>query len=324
LLEQIAARFRRINRPMAENNRRQAMLIEGAEPLTNERGTAPGQWIPGPACHIALLPGPPHELKAMFELQILPRLLPLLPPLVLQTRFYLVAGIGESDLDSRIAPIYTRYENPATTILASPGDVQIHLRARCATTGEAECLLAAVGTQIENELGCSIYSDDGACLEEVIGRLLLSRHESVCVAESMTGGLVAERLTSVAGSSGWFRGGFLAYTDHVKTALLGICPSLLEEHSAVSEPVALAMASGARQRLSTDWAISVTGYAGPDGDPVRGIAAGTVFVGIVGPEGITGPENLARVYRFSFGGERARIRSFAATYALDSLRKLLL
>jgi nicotinamide-nucleotide amidase len=317
LLEQIAARFRRINRPMADNNRRQAVLIDGAEAMTNDRGTAPGQWIAASSCHVALLPGPPHELKAMFELQVLPRLLPLLPQMVLRTRFYRVAGIGESDLDKRIAPLYTKYENPATTILASPGDVHIHLRARCATAEEAEVLLKELGLQIEAELGSSIYSTDGASLEEVVGRLLLSRSESVCVAESMTGGYVGERLTRVAGSSGYFRGGFLTYSNDLKQRLLGVDASLLEKESAVSEPVASAMASGAREKLGSDWAISVTGYAGPDADPVRSIPAGTVFVGIVGPG------DVSRVYRFNFGGDRGRIRSFATTYALDSLRKIL-
>ena len=317
LLEQIAARFRRINRTMAENNRRQAILIDGADAMTNDRGTAPGQWITASSCHVALLPGPPHELKAMYELQVLPRLLPLLPQMVLRTRFYRVAGIGESDLDKRIAPLYTKYENPVTTILAAPGDVHIHLRARCATADEAEFLLEELGLQIEAELGSSIYSTDGASLEEVVGRLLLSRSESVCVAESMTGGYVGERLTRIAGSSGYFRGGFLTYSNDLKQRLLGVDASLLEKESAVSEPVASAMASGAREKLGSDWAISVTGYAGPDADPVRSIPAGTVFVGIVGPG------DLSRVYRFNFGGDRGRIRSFATTYALDSLRKIL-
>ncbi|MBC7928434.1 MAG: competence/damage-inducible protein A, partial [Bryobacteraceae bacterium] len=179
LLDQVAARFRRINRPMADINRRQAMLIEGAEAMENDRGTAPGQWIQAENSQIVLLPGPPREMRAMFELQCLPRLLKLLPEAAIRTRLYRVAGMGESDLDALIAPVYTQYENPVTTILAAPGDVQIHLRARCQTAEEAETLLAELGSRIEALLGIRIYSADGASLEEVVGRLLISRSETI-------------------------------------------------------------------------------------------------------------------------------------------------
>lgn len=254
LFEQIQARFRRIGRPMAENNRRQAMLIEGAEALENDRGTAPGQWLRVGRCHVALLPGPPKELKAMFQLQVLPRLAPLIPPAVLRTRWYRVSGVGESDLDQLIAPVYTRYTNPVTTILAAPGDVHIHLRARCETGGEAEVLLDELGSQIQELLGNRIYSTDGASLEEVVGRMLVARGETVCVAESITGGGIGERLTRVPGSSRYFLGGFVTYSDKTKEQLLGVNSHTLAACSAVSEAVAREMAEGARQRLGADWA----------------------------------------------------------------------
>ncbi|MDZ4803146.1 MAG: competence/damage-inducible protein A [Bryobacteraceae bacterium] len=318
LLEQIAARFKRIGRPMAENNRRQAMLIEGAEAMENDRGTAPGQWLRSGRCQIALLPGPPREMKAMFELQVLPRLVPLVPPAVLRTRWYRVAGMGESDLDQLIAPVYTRYTNPVTTILASPGDVHVHLRARCAEESEAESLLAELGSQLEALLADRIYSTDGSSLEEVVGQLLTARGETVCVAESITGGGLGERLTRVPGASRYFRGGFLTYCDEAKQSLLGVSPELLTEHTAVSEPVAVAMAAGAQIRLNANWAISTTGYAGPATDThVKALTKpGTVFVCIAGPPG-------AVVHRLEIGVDRDRVRHFTAIYALNYLRLLL-
>jgi nicotinamide-nucleotide amidase len=315
LVEQIEARFRRIGRPMAENNRRQAMLIEGAEALPNDRGTAPGQWLRTGHCHIALLPGPPKEMKGMFELQVLPRLGPLIPPAVLRTRWYRVSGIGESDLDQLIAPAYTQYENPVTTILAAPGDVHIHLRARCESEEEAEALLAELGQRIESLLGDRIYSTDGASLEEVVGRLLVTRGETICVAESITGGGIGERLTRVPGASRYFLGGFLTYQDEVKTKVLGVSPDALRQHSAVSEVAAREMAEGARERLGADWAISATGYAGPDAGP-GGEGPGTVFIGICSA-------HKTVVHRVAFGGGRDRVRHFGAVYALDYVRRVL-
>lgn len=312
LLDEIAARFARMARPMAANNRRQAFLVDGAEALPNDRGTAPGQWLSTGSSHIALLPGPPREMKAMWEFQVLPRLEPLVPQAVLRTRFYRVAGMGESDLDQLIAPVYTQYANPVTTILAAPGDVHIHLRARCSTAVEAEALLAELGGRIEELLGDRIYSRTGATLEETIGELLAARGQTICVAESLTGGLLGERLTRPAGASRYFLGGFLTYTDDLKHALLGVSRDDLEAHTAVSEPVARAMAAGARQRLAADWAISLTGLASPD-EKSPGTPAGTVFIGISGPDGTT-------VHALRLNGDRERVRNFSTTYALDYLR----
>jgi nicotinamide-nucleotide amidase len=316
LFEGIADRFRRIQRAMAENNKRQAYLIDGAEALPNDQGTAPGQWIQFNGTVVMLLPGPPRELREMFELQCRTRLEKLLPPAAIRRRFYRVAGIGESDLDQIIAPVYTHYANPVTTILASPGDIQIHLCARCGTSEEAESLLTEVGPRIEALLGDRIYSTSGESLEAVVGGLLKTRSESVSVAESLTGGMLGERLTSVPGSSEYFRGGFLTYNDEMKSTLLGVAPELLKEHTAVSEPVAIAMAVGAREHLGSTWAVSTTGYAGPDGGTDE-MPIGTVFIGIAGPDS-------ARAERLFFSGERGRVRNVTATWALNLLRKTLL
>jgi len=183
----LEARFRSFGRQMAEVNKRQAYVVEGAEILPNDRGTAPGQWLAQNGHVIMLLPGPPRELKSMFGKLCLDRVRSLLPPLVIRTRFYRIAGIGESDVDQLIAPVYTKYTNPVTTILSTSGDIQIHLRARCSTEEEAEALLADLGGQIEALLGDRIYSTNGDPMEKVIGSLLRSRNASLSVAESLTG-----------------------------------------------------------------------------------------------------------------------------------------
>jgi nicotinamide-nucleotide amidase len=313
LADAIAARFARMKRVMAEINKRQAYLIEGAEALPNERGTAPGQWIPLPQNKaVLLLPGPPNELKPMWDAHALPRLQTIAPALAIATRHFRVAGMGESDLDQLIAPTYTAYANPVTTILAAPGDVHIHLRARCPQPAQAEALVEELGQKIRALLGHRIYSDDGADLETVVGRLLHAHHATVSVAESMTGGLLAQRITSVPDSSHWFVGGLLTYTDAIKQSLLGVPADLLAQHSAVSAECALAMAQLARQRTASTWALSVTGYAGPSGPDV-----GLVYLGIAGPAS-------AETKRLDLFGDRARIRSMAATHALDWLRHHLL
>ncbi|MGA3190694.1 MAG: CinA family nicotinamide mononucleotide deamidase-related protein, partial [Bryobacteraceae bacterium] len=220
LRDAIAERFRRMNRKMAEINLRQAYAVEGAEALDNPNGTAAGQYLEHKNRIVMLLPGPPHEMKPMFTNHCVPRLALRLPAQVIRTRFYRVAGMGESDLDQLIAPVYTKYLNPVTTILAAPSDIQIHLRARCSTAEEAEALLAEVGPPIEALLGDRIYSRNGESLEATVGAMLAERSATVSVAESCTGGLLGQRLTSIAGSSKYFVGGFLVYNDFTKELLL--------------------------------------------------------------------------------------------------------
>ena len=313
LRDDLIERFRRFSRKMADNNLRQAYAVDGAEALPNPNGSAPGQWLEHENCVVMLLPGPPHEMKAMFTEQCVPRLARRLPEQVIRTRFYRVAGMGESDLDQLIAPVYTKYTNPVTTILAAPSDIQIHLRARCATAQEAEALLAEVGPPIEALLGDRIYSRNGDSLEAVVGAML--GDATVSVAESCTGGLLGQRITSVAGSSKYFLGGFLVYSDLMKEQLLGVDPSLIAAHTAVSEQVACAMAEGARQRTGSTYAISITGEAGPES--ASGAPVGTVILAVAGPD------RTMEVRRLQLPGDRARVRTFAAQAALDFLRRQL-
>jgi nicotinamide-nucleotide amidase len=309
-------RFAQFNRKMAEINKRQAFVIQGAHVLPNDRGTAPGQWVEESGSVAMLLPGPPHELKAMFERQCRHRLERIVPKLFIRTLVMRVAGMGESDLDQLIAPVYKKYANPATTILAAAGDVQIHLRARCASAAEAEILLAEVGGPIELLLGDRIYSRNGDPLEAVVGDLLRQRRATVAVAESATGGMLGERLTQTAGSSDYFLGGFITYSNAMKIELLGVSPETLAEHGAVSSETAEAMAVGARRRTGSTYALSVTGVAGP-GAGGETAPVGTVFVGLADPAG-------PLVAHRQFLGDRARVRTFTVHMALDLLRRRLI
>jgi nicotinamide-nucleotide amidase len=319
IAEALERRFAQMKRKMAEVNKRQAFLVEGAAMLPNDRGTAPGQWLEESGAAIMLLPGPPHELKAMFERQCLPRLERLVPRQVIRTLFLRVTGITESDLDQLISPVYKKYLNPVTTILAGNGDIQVHLRARCGDVGEAESLLVEVGGPIELLLGDRVYSRNGEPLEAVIGSMLRAERATLAVAESCTGGMLGERITSVPGSSDYFAGGFITYTGAMKMEMLGVAPEILAQFGAVSREAAEAMAEGARRRAHATYALAITGVAGPD--PARGptgepVPVGTVYAGLADA---SGTQAAHRQYL----GDRARIRVFATQLALDLLRRRL-
>lgn len=315
IVDWLKERFVRIGRPMAENNKRQAYLVEGAQKLNNERGTAPGQWVEDNGKVIVLLPGPPRELKGMWEAECLPRLKAMLPTQVIRTRFLRVAGMGESDLDQLIAPVYMKYTNPVTTVLSQPGDIQVHLRARCTTAEQAEALLAEVGDPIEALLGDRIYSRNGDSLEAAVGQKLRERGLKVAVAESCTGGMLGERITAVAGSSDYFLGGFLTYTLAAKRDMLGVAGELVASGKAVTEPMARAMAEGVVSKTGADFGIAITGVAGP-GQGGEDEPVGIVYIAIAKSGG-----TITR--RVQLWGERQRIRSMAVTTALDMLRRLL-
>jgi nicotinamide-nucleotide amidase len=313
----LITRFRQINRPMAKNNLRQAYLVEGAEAMTNPHGTAPGQFISTDHGALALLPGPPRELKPMVEEQLVPRLRPVLPPQVIRVRSFRITGIGESDLDTLIAPVYTKYTNPVTTVLSAPGDLFVHLRAQADSQDKADALLREVGNPILELLGDRVYTEDrDQSLETVVSCLLRKNHATVATAESCTGGMIATRLTEQPGSSKSFIGGYVTYSDLQKRDALGVPEELISKYSAVSEKVAAAMAEGAKARTGATYALSTTGYAGPEGgteyDPV-----GTVYIGLSGPNG-------THVTRVRYGLDRFRIRTLATQASLDILRKTLL
>lgn len=312
-LRVLEERFARFGRKMAENNKRQAYLIEGAETLPNPNGSAPGQWlVRGHERYIALLPGPPKEMKPLYTAQILPRLQALMPPQHIRVLTFRIAGMGESDVDSLVAPVYTKYANPITTILAKPGDVELHFRAHGTTAGEAEALLAEVGPQVEELLGDRVYSRDGSPLEAAVGAVLRARGAKLAVAESCTGGMLAQRLTSVAGSSDYFHGGYVVYSRELKHAMLGIPLEDVAGPKVYSEATAASLAEATRVRTGATYAISVIGVAGPGAD--QGFEAGHVVLGLSSAE-------RTETRTVKLFGDRDRVRFMATQSALDWLRK---
>ena len=306
-------RFARLGRAMSPNNARQALVPEGAEWLENKKGTAPGLWIEEDGVRILLLPGPPHELEAMFESACLPRLARLSTGERLLSRVYKVVGLPESEVDQRIAPIYTAYTSVTTTILAVAGAIEIHLRARAAHEDEAEALLTELGDKIELALGDHVFSTRGESLEQIVAMYLNMKQKSVAVAESCTGGLLSERLTRVPGSSGYFLGGVVCYSNDLKTKLAGVPPALIETHGAVSKPVAQALAEGIRNRSGANIGIGITGVAGPSGGtPEKPV--GLVYISLADERG-------TQVREFRFPGDRERIRHWATQAALELIRR---
>ena len=306
-------RWARLGRAMPENNLRQAMVPEGAEWLENQRGTAPGLWIVYDGRILVLLPGPPWELEPMFEVACMPRLKPRSGGRSLRTRVYKVVGLPESEVDRRIAPAYKLYENPQTTILSVLGTIEVHLQAQGSNEGEAEAALTDLGDKIELALGDHIFSSSGESLEEVVGMYLVMKRKTVALAESCTGGMVAERLTRVAGSSAFFLGGVVCYSNDLKTRLVGVPPELITALGAVSKAVAQALAEGIRRRTGATIGLAITGVAGPGGGtPEKPV--GLVFIALA-------DERSTEVRQFQFPGDRERIRTWSSVAALEMIRR---
>ena len=313
IIERIAARYARTGRQMPANNARQALVPEGAEWLPNKQGTAPGIWIEHEKKIVLLLPGPPRELEAMFEAQGLPRLKNLVSGNQIRTRVIKVAGLPESEVDQRIAPIYKPYANPSTTILSTAGAIEVHLRAHAPTAEQAEALLDELTDKIEPALGDHIFSTSGETLEEVVGMYLVMRQKTLATAESCTGGLLSERITRVAGSSEYFLGGAVCYSNEMKTRFAGVSPRLLETYGAVSKPVAQALAEGIRLKTRASIGLGITGIAGPGGGTAEK-PVGLVFIALADERG-------TEVREFRFPGDRERVRLLTSQFALEMLRR---
>lgn len=315
LLDEIAAKFAAFGLRLPEINRREAYLVTGATVLDNRRGTAPGQRLDQDGSSIFLLPGVPRELEAMITTHLAPWLEERTGGVVTESRVLKVACVPESHLEETIQPAYAELGAENVTILGSPGEVRVVLSATGAQAARRERLDAMV-LRVRGLLGATVFAEDEATtLEAVVGGLLADAGETLVTAESCTGGGIAERITRVPGSSGWFLGAAVVYSNELKHGLLGVPEELLESHGAVSEPVARAMAEGARRRLGADWAVAVTGIAGPDGGtPDKPV--GTVHLAVSGPGGTT-----HRLLRLPAGRERVRL--FATQWALDLLRRRL-
>jgi len=316
VMSKIEARFRQLARPMSEVNKRQAMVPEGAAVLDNARGTAPGLWLESQGRIVILLPGPPHELKAMFTAQVEPRLARLSTGVRLVARELRIAGMGESDVDQRIAPIYTRHGNVQTTILTAPGEIQVHLRAWSADIPAAERLLQEIQEGIVLALGEAVFTVAGESMEEVVARELTMHQATIATAESCTGGLLAERLTRVSGSSVYFLGGVVSYSNTLKSAWVDVPAEVIESRGAVSAEVAVALADGIRRRTGATLGVGITGVAGPTGGtPEKPV--GMVHVAIADASG-------SKERGVLFPGERDRIRWQASQTALDLVRRYFL
>ena len=312
-------RFAERRLPMPENNSRQADVLDGAVLLNNPNGTAPAQWLVtsynDAKRYIMLLPGPPHELKPLFDAECFPRLKENLPAQFIAKRMLRVA-MGESACDSCVAPIYTKVPEVQTTILAHGGETQIHLQCRATSQDEAERQVSQLSDRIEDELGDAVFSTGGETLEQIVGYYLQMRGATLAVAESCTGGMLAQRLTSVSGSSRYFLGGSVVYSNELKTEFADVPPALISEHGAVSRPVALALAKGIRERTNATFGIGITGVAGPTGGtPEKPV--GLVFIAISG-------ENETEALERRFPGDRERIRLWASFMAMDLLRRKLM
>jgi nicotinamide-nucleotide amidase len=320
ILQALEQRFAARGWKMSANNSKQADTIEGATALTNPNGTAPGQWIAGTFDGreriVVLLPGPPHELKALFENEVRDRLRAKVPLAFLAVRTLKVAMLGESAVDARVAPIYKRFSDVDTTILAGAGEIELHFKTRAATLDAAQSRVDEVAGLVEDELDDAVYSRNGESLEQIVGYWLQMRNTTLAVAESCTGGLLAERITSISGSSRYFVGGAVVYSNALKTELAGVPADMINRHGAVSREVAAALAEGIRYRCESTLGVGITGVAGPTGGtPDKPV--GLVFHALASD---TGTEVVQR----NFPGDRKRIRRFASTMALDMIRKKLI
>jgi competence/damage-inducible protein CinA-like protein len=316
ILAKLQARFKARGIEMPANNARQALVLTGSDILENRYGTAPGLWMAAEKNQVILLPGPPSELMPMFENSCMPRLQQMAGGGALARAVFRTACMTESALDARIAPIYTKYKNPETTILAKPGQVEVRLTARGKNREEAERLLKELGDQIDQELEEYIFARSEQSLEEVVGMFLVMKNATIATAESCTGGLIAERLTDVPGSSRYFLSGVICYSNESKMELAGIPPLLLEMQGAVSSEVARGLAEGIRSRAGTTIGVGVTGIAGPGGGSAEK-PVGTVYVAVATP-------SATQERQLSLPGDRQRIRWWASQTALDMVRRELM
>ena len=305
---------------MPPNNAKQADMVEGAVLLPNSRGTAPGQYLEttvnGRERIILLLPGPPHELEALWRRECELRLQAKLPPAAIATKVLKTAMLPESAADMRTAPIYKKHPNVETTVLAGQGQVEFHLRSTATSIEEAQAAVDKLAGELEDELDDAVFSTCGESLEEIVGYYLQMRNLKLAVAESCTGGMVAERITSVPGSSRFFLGGAVVYSNDLKTLFADVPPLMIEAHGAVSKEVALALAENIRDICNADIGVGVTGIAGPTGGTEEK-PVGLVYVAV--------SDGTRRdVVQRRFPGDRERIRRWASQQALDLVRRMVM
>ena len=319
IVERLQTRFAKRGLRMPDVNRRQAMVPDGATVLDNPNGTAPGLWLEDGPRAIVLLPGPPREVKPMFERLVQGPLGTRVGAERFVRAVLFITGRGESHVEEIIQPIYAPWAAAVppieTTILAAPGQIEVHLAMRSSDRAQAEAAVFALRDRIAGAVGADVFSTDGRFMEEVVGDRLRELGLTIAVAESCSGGLLLSRLTDVPGSSEYVLGGVVAYSNDVKTASLGVPPDLIAEHGAVSEPVAVAMARGVRERLGSAIGVGVTGIAGPGGGSDR------KPVGTVAVAAVTADDTFVRT--FLFPGGRAQVKHHASQAGLDMVRRMI-
>jgi nicotinamide-nucleotide amidase len=325
IVAELYKRFAARRMSMTENNAQQADVLEGAHVVPNANGTAPAQWLDtvygGHRKIMMLLPGPPQELKPLFDNECMPRLREVLPQRFIAKRILKAAMIGESACDARIAPIYKHFPDVETTILAHAGDIQLNLICEKPGLEFAQARVDELAGRIEEELEELIYSTQGESLEEIVLLYLGMKQATLATAESCTGGMVAERLTSIAGSSRSFLGGAVVYSDELKTKFAGVDPKLIEQHGAVSAEVAKALAEGIRTKTGATTGVGITGIAGPSGGTEEK-PVGLVYIAVAhGKETEVVERNFAGL---TTQNTRERVRNLSAQAALDLVRRRLM
>ena len=319
IVDAMARRFAARGWKMPAVNLRQAMVPRGASVLANPHGTAPGLWIQHGDRVLALLPGPPREMKPMMDGDVRPRLEAITGSVRLHRRLVRVAGKGESMVEEIVQPIYSRWldQSPpiVTTILAGLGQVELHLVMQSEDAGKAAATLDLAVSKLVTALGPDLVSTDGRVLEAVVGDLLRARGWWVAFAESCTGGLATSRMTDIPGSSDYVERSIVAYSNRAKVELLDVPESLIAEHGAVSEPVAAAMAAGIRKRTGVNIGVGITGIAGPGGGSEQK-PVGTVCIAVDGLD--------SKVRTFKFPGGREMVKAMSANWAIDMLRRYLI
>ena len=314
--ERIRSYFAKTKRPMTDNNLQQAMLPEGCTVLANDWGTAPGCAFQAEGVHVIMLPGPPSECRPMFQYRAKPYLQSLSEGVIASHTLKLF-GIGESAMEAQLRDQMNAMSNPTLAPYAKEGECELRVTAKAPTDSEAQALLKPTVEQVKSLFGSKVYGADVSSLEEVVEGLLREKGMTIGVAESCTGGLMAKRLTDVAGASQVFLGGIVSYTNQVKAGMLHVPQHLLDQFGAVSPEVALAMAEGARKALGCDIALATTGVAGPDKDDWDN-EVGTMFVAIATPDG-----THVRPLKLGSRPVRARLRTQTAHHAFDLARRYL-
>ncbi|MCF7957569.1 MAG: competence/damage-inducible protein A [Phycisphaerae bacterium] len=318
-LKQIKQFFSQIAREMVPANRVQAMIPQGCDPIENRCGTAPGMAVVLGENSTFLMPGVPREMKQMFRESVMPPLRELAEKRgrgeVLINRTLHTAGIGESTLAQIIGDMMKRGENPVVNSTAAEGVVGIRINARASDEAAARKLIEPVERELRDKLGAFIYGCDGETLAQVAGERLKRDHATLAVAESCTGGWLGKELTDMAGSSDFFKGGWITYSNEAKVKCLGVDVDVINQHGAVSEPVAGAMAEGARSMAGSDYGIGITGIAGPSGGTADK-PVGLVYIALASGQGTTITRNI-------FPGTRDGVRRRAVNQALDMIRKRL-